>query len=363
MGFKSTIVAFVATLVIAPSLVMAHQPFLEPYRDADWNNSGLFIESIQIPDPTQASQAIYGQLSTLGEIDWYVFVPEQSGEVRLEILVPIRPRNLNFNPELLIVAREIPEELAIDASTLNLELPDGYLVAKLHNTKSDGLFYEPYSTERYWRSSVIDLPVEAKQNYFLGVVEPQSQIGDYSLGVGTAEDFSNASKIGLLGTVAKIKLGIFEHTAIPWLEIIGLFLFLAGLVIGLGAVTVIDVHGFLGRHSAYWTESTIRAHKVTKPLIWLGLLLLLIGAVITYWESWLTGVALYQAMLVGVLIINGLFLTFYVSPRLLQQENNGQIDRPLSISMRNKIALSFGISFLGWWGTLFLFVWYIVFMR
>lgn len=48
---------------------------------------------------------------------------------------------------------------------------------------------------------------------------------------------------------------------------VGLFLFLAGFVIGLGAVSVIDVLGFLGRTSRYWTEATVRAHKVTKPLI------------------------------------------------------------------------------------------------
>ena len=49
------------------------------------------------------------------------------------------------------------------------------------------------------------------------------------------------------------------------LDFIGLFIFIAGFIIGLGAVTVIDIHGFLGRKSAYWTEATIRTHKVTKP--------------------------------------------------------------------------------------------------
>jgi len=36
---------------------------------------------------------------------------------------------------------------------------------------------------------------------------------------------------------------------IPWMDIIGLFIFLSGFIIGLGAVTVIDLHGFLGRKS------------------------------------------------------------------------------------------------------------------
>jgi hypothetical protein len=45
----------------------------------------------------------------------------------------------------------------------------------------------------------------------------------------------------------------------------------------LGAVTVIDLHGFLGRKSSYWTEATTRTHKVTKPLIWAGLFLQCLG--------------------------------------------------------------------------------------
>ncbi len=50
---------------------------------------------------------------------------------------------------------------------------------------------------------------------------------------------------------------------------------------GLGAVTVIDLHGFLGRTSSYWTEATIRTHKITKPLIWKGMFLAILGGIIT----------------------------------------------------------------------------------
>ena len=43
------------------------------------------------------------------------------------------------------------------------------------------------------------------------------------------------------------KMNECENYKIPWLDIIGLFLFIAGFTIGLGAVTVIDIHGFFGR--------------------------------------------------------------------------------------------------------------------
>ena len=150
---------------------------------------------------------------------------------------------------------------------------------------------------------------------------------------------------------------------VPWLDILGIFLFIAGFIVGLGAVTVIDIHGFLGRKSAYWTEATTRTHKVTKPLIWIGLLLACSGALITYRDSGLSGVPLLQGMIAVALILNGLFLSFYVSPYMLTREREGRAGELLPDSLQVKIALSFIVSFVGWWGELFLLVWYLVMVR
>ncbi|HMR55020.1 MAG TPA: hypothetical protein PKD34_00290 [Candidatus Doudnabacteria bacterium] len=361
MEIKSKLIVLSAVLFLfLPIAVFAHQPFLETESSFNSIDNGLFFGALQIPDPSVASQAVYGRLSNVGELDSYVFVPEQNGVIPLEILVPVQPSNNQFKPDIYLLGRNISAEDSVEMEELPVEIPGGYGGIKLSNNHEQGYWHEPFSLERYWVGDKKEITVEAGQNYFILVYEPSSQIGDYVLGVGFAEDFSGSSFTGLLGDVGSVKLGLTADGKIPWLDTIGLFLFMAGFVVGLGAVTVIDVHGFLGRHSSYWTESTIRAHKVTKPLIWLGLLILLIGAAITYRDSWLSGVALYQAILVLLLIVNGLFLTFYVSPKLLAQERDGRIAEPLSVGLRNKIALSFGISFFGWWGALFLLAWHLV---
>lgn len=130
---------------------------------------------------------------------------------------------------------------------------------------------------------------------------------------------------------------------------ISLFLIIAGYIIGLGAVTVIDTLGFLGRKSPYWTETTIRAHKVTKPLIWLGTFLILIG---NYFYKNLNTYLIYFYI---VLVLNGIFLSFYVSPILLDREMKGKQKDLLPSSLQIKITISFIISFLTWWGSLLLF--------
>lgn len=139
-------------------------------------------------------------------------------------------------------------------------------------------------------------------------------------------------------------------------DFISYFLMIAGLVIGLGSVTVIDLHGFLARKSEYWTLATTRTHKVTKPLIWIGMTLFVIGFLPLYTGKLLT----IQLVLSTVMILNGVFLSFKVSPFLLRREKRGSEEHILSARWQRMIASSFVISFLSWWASLFLLVQFLV---
>ncbi len=150
---------------------------------------------------------------------------------------------------------------------------------------------------------------------------------------------------------------------VPWLRFIGLYLHLAGFIIGLGAVTVIDLHGFLGRKSAYWTEATTRTHKVTKPLIWIGLFLAVLGGVMFHSQRGWSQFLAVQAIIAVLLVLNGIFLSFWVSPLLLQREKEGRASELLPDAWQRGITLAFIISFVGWWGELFLTVWQLIMCR
>jgi hypothetical protein len=144
------------------------------------------------------------------------------------------------------------------------------------------------------------------------------------------------------------------------LEFIGLFLILAGFIIGLGAVTVIDIHGFLGRESNYWTEATTRTHKVTKPMIWVGVFLLTVGGILFFYDKPFSDIRFIQIGLLILLILNGLFLTFKISPYLIEREKKGEADKLLPQGLQNKITASFIFSVVGWWGEVIIFVWYLI---
>lgn len=137
---------------------------------------------------------------------------------------------------------------------------------------------------------------------------------------------------------------------------IGLFIFIAGFIIGLGAVTVIDFHGLLARKSGYWTEATTRTHKITKPLIWTGILLAIIGGILFYYNTGFNFYAKIHAILAVVLILNGLFLSFRVSPYLIEREHAGVSAEILPKTWQDKIFVSFIFSFVGWWGAVVVLV-------
>jgi len=136
----------------------------------------------------------------------------------------------------------------------------------------------------------------------------------------------------------------------------GLFITILGYIIGFGSVIVIDIHGFLGRKSPYWTEATIRTHKVTKPLIWLGIFLVIIGEIIFFNAKNFPNLFYYLLIINSILILNGFFLSFYVSPFLLKRENEGKEKELLPKSLQNKIIISLIFSYIFWLTGLFLFL-------
>lgn len=140
---------------------------------------------------------------------------------------------------------------------------------------------------------------------------------------------------------------------------LSLFILLAGFIIGLGAVTVIDLHGLLGRKSSYWTVATTRTHKITKPLIWIGMMLAVIGGLMFYRGVPMTGLLSFHIISIPIMILNGIFLSFFVSPYLLKREKNGNDGELLPQNWQNKITISFVISFISWWGNLLVLCYFI----
>ena len=129
---------------------------------------------------------------------------------------------------------------------------------------------------------------------------------------------------------------------VDWL----LFFHFVGIIIGLGAVTVIDTMGFFSKRDNKKTQDTISAHHTTKPLIWIGTIIVLITWIWILIQDGFGFIQNIKSFLLIIMILNGSFLSFYVSPRLDKLIGKKVI---LPKTLQTKITISFIISFVSWW--------------
>ena len=125
------------------------------------------------------------------------------------------------------------------------------------------------------------------------------------------------------------------------------YLHLLGMIIGMGAAIVIETFGFISRKSSFWTGVTIDAHYVTKPLIWLGTLLFAITWLLMMKNNSFIFPYAYKTILILILFINGSYLSFFVSPRLIKHKKEYN-NTTLPASLQLMIIPSALISSIGW---------------
>lgn len=92
----------------------------------------------------------------------------------------------------------------------------------------------------------------------------------------------------------------------------------------------------------------------------MGIFLAILGGILYFRNEPFSGLPMYLSLIAIVLVLNGLFLSFSVSPYLLKKEKEGRASEILPESWQKKIIVSLIFSDLGWWGSLVLVVWYLV---
>lgn len=133
-----------------------------------------------------------------------------------------------------------------------------------------------------------------------------------------------------------------------------LFFHFVGIIIGLGAVTVIDTMGFFSRRNVKKTQDTISAHHTTKPLIWIGTIIVIVTWILIIWDKSLSGIYFWKSLILLVMVFNGCFLSFVVSPRLDKMIG---VRKLLPFDLQVKISISLVVSFISWWTFVALTLW------
>ena len=127
-----------------------------------------------------------------------------------------------------------------------------------------------------------------------------------------------------------------------------LFAHLMSLVVGFGAVVVVDTAGFLWLFKKTSINSVYRVASITQRLIWLGWVgLVLSGVGLISIKGYVDNLTLIKLFFVFMLGVNGLFLHYI--KKSLHRMRISEISSP---SSRFRITLASAVSQLGWWGAL-----------
>ena len=285
---------------IAPAF--AHNPFLEPARPQQTAQADVALAT-PIGDPAFASEAIYGRLGQPNEVDLYRFTPSGSDPLPFSVLVPVRSSLAAFRPTVALIAKGLEVPYSED---FPVHLPESYGAIFITDSgpKPRPVFFEPFSMERYWESGTRSIALPSGVPAYIAVFNPTGRMGEYVIGAGTVENFSDMTFAEIVRAIFNLKLGLVGGLQPPWLDIAGILLTVIGFAIAFGPtisslMTVIAVK-----------ERSNEGQRITKWVL-AGLILMVLGALLLYRISGLAGVASFQILLAGVL----LFLWFPLQRR------------------------------------------------
>lgn len=278
-------VAGLLSVFVTPSALLAHQPWLEPPRGRSASAAGTLDldHAVSLEDPSRASVAMYGHLSTPNEIDVYQFEPAIDDSIPVEVLVPVRSSNISFRPWVVILSPTLPPPAV--QMPIPFPVPDGWrtIVIPPPEETERKIFFEPFSLERLYRGREVKIDVLRGQTYYVAVFDPAHFTGSYSLGVGSREDFTDTSMLELVGNILRVKLGLFGIERPVWIEFTGALLFIAGCLMGC-LVVRLPVLGFPAIGAAF------------------------LGAVLVYQATGFSGTVTFQAIIAIPLIASTFFL-------------------------------------------------------
>jgi len=136
---------------------------------------------------------------------------------------------------------------------------------------------------------------------------------------------------------------------------------LLGVAFGLGGATVSDVLFIKSLKDEKITPTERRLLDGASDVIWVGIVILLISGSYMFWANWdvLTsqGRMLAHVSIAGVIILNGLFLNYYIMPKIVYWSYEKEHNEKLVSEYRRirKIAFMSGaVSITSWWTTLLL---------
>ncbi|HOX40200.1 MAG TPA: hypothetical protein PL033_19630 [Candidatus Brocadiia bacterium] len=198
MALRTLVVIATCALALGEN-AYAHKPlFDEPDSKS--------LESAQEVKEPQISYAIYSNLDSPEDVDFYALKVEKPMLLYAGMLVPQTPDYEDFYPCYAVIGPGLPEP---DVE-LPVELPEAYgaLVVIPEPVKPRPKFYEPFTATRYYEGiKEIERKVKTTGTYYLIVWHPEGETGGYTAVVGKEEKWEISDMAPTIEAVRIIRKG------------------------------------------------------------------------------------------------------------------------------------------------------------
>ena len=208
---KILLLFFVFTLIsISPAFghkLISHD---DSHRDFD--------SALVIPDH-KISWAIYENLG-VEETKFYTFDAKKGDSFYASIVIPKLDGLENYSPSLILMNDDVYQG---NMPTNNLESSVEKFLYEGDYPGNE--FYEPFGQVTYWERQEVNTIIPEDGQYFILVLDEKNQSGNYSLAIGTIEDFSGADFFTILPKAwfdTKIFVNDYSSLAIGILILMGI---------------------------------------------------------------------------------------------------------------------------------------------
>lgn len=328
--FRTFIVLASCSLTVASAQIIVSTPHQ--------NEKPTLAIAERLADPFTKSLLIYGELRPAGDWHLYVAHPSRTDVLSVQLNVPLRISNITFRPRLLVIGPGIG--IPSDEVDLPFPVPERFGIMEFTFEAGDtATTLNGRTWETYYVGREIRIPTIAGQPYYFLVHEPRGAVGTYALRTGETSISSPWKSERTLISLARVKLGLLEQSPIPWMEIIGAFLFLIGSFTGLGACTM------LAQRSYFEARKTASLRWRMVGMLWAGICMTIIGGILLYALTGIAGVALFHTLAVIPILLGSLVFTFG------------------SVASKRPLLLATVLIVLGWLTEVFLLIWQLLVAR
>ena len=197
MGYKKLLkAAILMLLLLAGGRSWAHIPMIVR---ADTTG---YSDAVKIPKP-EVSWALYSNLDSPGDIDYYSFEVTKEIMGHVTLIVPFLPGYEDFYPVFAVVGTGLPAPKV----ALPFELPKGCGAIIEHPTGADPrpTFFEEFSRKKYYEGISEFKQKLGPGKYYIVVWHPAGETGAYVIGYGDKEGFTLKDWANVIKVMPTIK--------------------------------------------------------------------------------------------------------------------------------------------------------------